>query len=202
MVILVRRGTGELPIQSKLAATCIRGQPVSYCKADAQYTLSTMEQGACSNHMQGILLEVDMVSALIRATSMIALSVMLKNVLAVDFSICNPGSKVTYYQSGAIASCVLKDYYTMNRIRCNKLGPVNFYEDGNLQSCVLADYFDVNGVTCNQLGPISFYDDRNVNECILKQPGMVNGVRCNLFGPISFYQNGKLKSCVTPTAGR
>jgi hypothetical protein len=118
--------------------------------------------------------------------------------LAIDASICTPGSDNTYYPSGQLKTCTLKDNFEINGVTCKQYETINLYETGMLRNCITNDNFNYDGITCNQYGQVSFYETGILNTCILSKTIQIDGKTCEQLQPIFLFENGKLKSCSTP----
>lgn len=88
---------------------------------------------------------------------------------AIEQSICNPGSQVTFYPDGSLMSCVLKEDLRSNGITCRQLLPVGFYANGQLERCSLAEKATISDQECKEFSPISFYPDGKFKSCVKEE---------------------------------
>lgn len=118
--------------------------------------------------------------------------------LAVDKSICNPGSEITYYSKGQLQSCSLENDFAINGVNCKQSEMINLYENGMLKSCATRTYFKYGNITCNQFSQVSFYETGALSSCDLASQVQIDGKTCAQLQPIFLFEDGKLKSCSMP----
>lgn len=119
--------------------------------------------------------------------------------LAVDASICNDGSSISYYPNGQLKSCLLRDMFFIGGIKCNHLAPIEFYELGMLRSCVSADFFIYEGtIKCNEMSEVAFYPSGKLERCKLAAQVTIEDTVCTEQEDISLFENGRVKFCGTP----
>jgi hypothetical protein len=87
-------------------------------------------------------------------------------VFAADPSICSQGLTISFYDSGNLRACNLRENYDINGITCLDDNEIVFYDTGELQSCTLSQEAAVRGITCQQEGQITFYRDGNLSSCV------------------------------------
>lgn len=118
--------------------------------------------------------------------------------LAIDQSICKPGSENSFHPNGKLKTCILEEDAVINDVHCTQYEPVTLYQSERLESCVLSEYFNYNAITCKEHSQISLYATGILHTCILSKTIQIDGKTCEQLKPVSLFEDGKLKSCSTP----